>query len=508
MQFISPPSDYRDSLARFTKGLGPTAQKVAAEQIERLRFNKMLYGETPGPNPLAHFLDTTTSTAPLIQGPSSSNGPNGPNGPMTIPFAAPEETNNSNNDLGQLISDLRKCGDIVGWNAPGSLLGDDAYSKDQNEGGCGITGLDLNNDNMGSISSLLPGPGLPSSNLNLIDHFTAHAATRNPQGSNDRPHGQAQVWPTTVISGPQPKPLSNIDRRFSELSSIPPQSTNNLSSPSLSLLSQIMKPTYEPIMDYNYSNISEQSPFMSGNNNFTFQSFMSLLQSQEPVMNDYDFFGLSMQAHQEKPTEPMNNFTWQSFMPQSRPNNENIAGGSTNLFGQSFVPQAQKLKSPMIEPMMGYNLSEQSFLSQALQSPQEPMTGYNNSFSTNFQSMLGSTNNNNVMPSFLENATLYTPAPPQQHQMYGLSQDHLAMQPGPGPSLMSGPLGLFPQDDSVQLPPLPQTLSDGMPMGLDAYYGPTSMGAQPTGEGGVEAAAPTSQFLWDDPSLPNLSLQL
>ncbi|TKY47286.1 Bromodomain and PHD finger-containing protein 3 [Spatholobus suberectus] len=379
IQLNKDPIKYKESLLRFVEDLGPTAQRVAAKKLEALKVQQLCNGDTPTQNLLENVSGTQIIHQTTPQTPTQLDALNAQtlalafpflNRPLTIPGSAAQENINVNTtNAGSVnIRDAPYQGNKTytndSWNAcAAALLSSFFFNNDKGGSPSGIESSNargnmnfwgLSKDKMVSPfengSSLL-GPIQENANqLQLAVNKTSNtipwntsAGIPNMLGIGSSSNVFAHVYPTRIISGPQPKPLKSMlsGNRYS-LSEFPlmPQPRVEDTMPSinfrqLSLVSQLRP---------------EDSMSCMPSNNLT---ELSLEHQPRPE----DIINLSELSVVPQPRpEDIINLSELSVVPQPRPKDLMYGVPSNNLTEPSLVHQPR--------PEDFINLSELSLVSQ------------------------------------------------------------------------------------------------------------------------------------------------
>ncbi|KAI9118430.1 hypothetical protein K1719_010762 [Acacia pycnantha] len=386
---------YQDSLVRFTEDLGPAVKKCAARKIESLRQGQIMGGQATILNPLANFLEPTSTLPP--HAPHSRHYPVSSNRPLTIPGFTPHEETRNNINFGDYKGKKVVVDPKENWNAyAASILS--GYFMNNNEEGRG-RGLNFNgegsssNSNMPSSfhqnrsSFLTSPPSNQNQNQNQRMHRPQTSNARNNLVNTGRNHVapreftqvEPRVWPNIVIPGPNTQTRPNAQPIIHR----PEARRRMLSDHSLSSRQNPMRPEQEPTL-----------VGLNNNSNLNLSEHSRLPQN----LTGLDF---SLLRHalwsQQIPTEQVttgNNFTSHPFMPDQNNKPAMFLNNENNNLPPSWksfiIPQQQNPQKAVNMSSYNFSAGQQPLLSSQQSRPNSnPMNGYdNNPLSGNGQSVL------------------------------------------------------------------------------------------------------------------------
>ncbi|XP_029126151.1 uncharacterized protein LOC109793247 isoform X2 [Cajanus cajan] len=436
---------YKESLLRFVEDLGPTVKRIAAKKLEALEDQQLSNSDTPTQNLLENVSGTQIIHQLTPQTPPQDDTFNAQtlalalpflNRPLTIPDSAVQKNRmvNTTNAGSVNIRDDTYQGNKTYtndcWNAfAASLLSNIFFNNDKGGSSSGIESsnergtmsfLGLSKDKMVSppenVSSLLGPVHEHAKQLQLGVNKTSNTrlwntstGVPNMSGTGSSSNVLARVYPTRVISGPQPKPynstLSGNRNRRSRLSVMMPQPISRNITPNINLpeLSHFGPSRAENCMSgmpsNNLTGISPvpQPEDFSKHSNLSLvpqsraENFMSCMPSNKLT--------LLSPAHQLKPEDFVN----LSDLSHPRPIDSMYDMPSNNLTELSNVHQHQQWQA---DSMSNPNPFGSSTIYQPMQGESIPGTSYQPS---NFQTGLNlSTFNNSTMQATQEQ-TPYTP---------------------------------------------------------------------------------------------------
>ncbi|KAK7302031.1 hypothetical protein RJT34_12910 [Clitoria ternatea] len=426
IQLNNDPSQYKHSLLRYVKDLGPTTQRVAARKLEAFKSQQLFHGDTSTQNILKNVTSTQFTPQDTPWTPTEPNSFSAQtlplalpyfNRPFTIPSSTAQENRNMDpiNTGGVNIRDHAHKGKRIytndQWTYDPAILSNTFFNNEKvgrsigfestNAKGTMQIGSPSKDKMVSLIKNVSSFIGSPQENANQnyklqlgvnkignTGQWNTSAATPNMIATESSNIFFTHVHPTYVIPRPQPTPLSTVllenKNSLSRLSSIPNLNSKHMPNTTLPKLSLTSQPWTNDSISYMPSN------------NLTMLSLM----------------------HQPRSSDTIN-LSELPLMSQPKPKDSMFNMPSNNMSNLSLMHQPLLANS-----ISGMNLSRVSPLCQSIQEGSIPSNLYQEG---DFHAIMGSSylNNRNNLMQVISQLSQSGPVPLQEPMSSSTPQIHI-----------------------------------------------------------------------------------